>query len=176
MGGNTLDFGIYLTTPAPAGGSLVGLASSNSAVSVQKSIYIPAGAFFGGFTASITPVGSAEQIRILSSYGGSVNQADLILLAPILGNVSLPVGSVTGGSSVSGTVTLLAPAPTGGAVVKLLGNSAAATVPISVTVPAGATTATFPVKTSSVKAQVSLKVSATYSGVTQTAYLSINPA
>ena len=55
---------------------------------------------------------------------------------------------VLGGTPVTGTVVLTARAPTGGTVVALESdNPAAATAPSSVTVPAGATTATFPVTT-----------------------------
>ena len=59
-----------------------------------------------------------------------------------MSSVSLNPTSVTGGASSTGTVTLSSAAPAGGAVVTLgSSNTAAATVPGSVTVAAGATSA-----------------------------------
>src|SRR6266446_3731163 len=60
-----------------------------------------------------------------------------------LASVSVNPASVTGGNSSTGTVTLSGPAPSGGAQVALSSsNTTAARVPASVTVAAGATSAT----------------------------------
>src|SRR5204862_244727 len=79
-------------------------------------------------------------------------------------------------SSSTGTVTLSAAAPSGGAAVSLSDNSTATTVPASVTVPAGATSATFTVTTTSVTASTSATTSAVFGGVTRTAVLTVNPS
>lgn len=93
-----------------------------------------------------------------------------------LSAISLAPTSLTGGASSTGTVTLSSAAPSGGAVVALSsGDTAVATVPAGVTVAAGATSATFTVATSSVAAATSSTISATYSGVTRTATLMVNP-
>jgi hypothetical protein len=92
-----------------------------------------------------------------------------------LSSLGLSPTSVAGGNSSTGTVTLTSAAPTGGASVALSSsNTAAATVPASVTVPAGSTSATFTVSTSSVSSNTSSTVSASYGGVTQTATLTVN--
>ena len=65
----------------------------------------------------------------------------------LLSSINLSSASVTEGRSVEATVTLNMPAPDSGAKVSLAVDPAgAAFVPASVTVPAGATSATFPVK------------------------------
>src|SRR5262249_9657619 len=64
--------------------------------------------------------------------------------------LSLSPSSVTGGSSSTGTVSLNMAAPSGGVGVFLSSSGAVATVPSSVLVPQGQTSATFPVGTSSV--------------------------
>jgi hypothetical protein len=81
------------------------------------------------------------------------------------------------GSASSGTVTLSAPAPAGGAVVALSSSNTVATVPTSVTVAAGATSTTFTVSTSSLTAcaPVVATISATYGGVTRSAGLTVTP-
>jgi Subtilase family len=93
---------------------------------------------------------------------------------PTLSSVALNPTSVNGGSSSTGTVTLSGPAPIGGAVVSLSSdNTAAATVPGSVAVAYGATSATFTVSTSSVTTSTSATISASYAGVTKTASLAV---
>lgn len=96
-------------------------------------------------------------------------------ISPVLSSVTISPGSVSGGSSSTGTVTLSGPAPSGGAVVNLSSNSTSATVPPSVTVAAGATNATFSVTTSAVTASTPVTVSGAYAGVTVTASLTVSP-
>lgn len=88
--------------------------------------------------------------------------------------VSVNPASVTGGSPATGTVTLTAAAPAGGASVTLSSSRAAATVPASVTVAAGATTATFTVSTTTVSAATTASITATYGGASRTATLTVN--
>jgi hypothetical protein len=67
-------------------------------------------------------------------------------------------------------------APAGGALVTLASNNLnAATVPPSVTVAAGATTATFAITTKAVTAVTAVTITATYNGVARTATLTVNP-
>src|SRR5262249_19442290 len=96
---------------------------------------------------------------------------------PTLSAVSLSPASVVGGTSSTGTVTLSAAAPAGGALVSLSSNSGAASVPAaaSVTVPAGATAASFTITTTSVTAATAATISAVFGGVTRTSTLTVNP-
>ena len=80
---------------------------------------------------------------------------------------------VVGGTSSTGIVTLSAAAPAGGALVSLLDNSLVASVPASVTVPQGATTATFSVSTTSVGANTTATVTGSYNGVSRAGTLTI---
>ena len=94
-----------------------------------------------------------------------------------LSSVAVSPSSVTGGSSSTGTVTLSGAAPAGGATVTLTSsNTTAAQVPASVTVAAGATTATFSITTSSVANSTSVTLSGSYNGSVKTATLTVNPA
>src|SRR5439155_5854031 len=67
-------------------------------------------------------------------------------------------------------------APSGGAVVTLASNNAATTVPGSVTVAAGGTSATFSATTQPVAAPVVTTVSASYGGISKSATLDVTPA
>lgn len=91
-----------------------------------------------------------------------------------LASLSLTPAIVVGGSPSTGTVTLNGPAPSGGAVVTLSSNNAAATVPTSVTVPAGSATATFAITTNSVASPTPANIGGSYNG-NQSATLTVNP-
>jgi len=84
-----------------------------------------------------------------------------------------PTSVIGGTQSSTATVTLSGPAPAGGAQVLLSSSNGAASVPSSVTVQAGATSATFRVNTSVVLVATSANISASYNGTTKTATLAV---
>ena len=87
--------------------------------------------------------------------------------APSLATVAVNPNQVVGGDSSTGTVTLTAAAPAGGVEVGLSSDdTAAATVPASVTVPAGSTSASFPIATNVVGNPQSATIIGTAGGVT----------
>ena len=93
---------------------------------------------------------------------------------PQISTVIVNPTSVTGGTSSSGTVTLSGVAPTGGAIVTLSSNNtSAATLPTSVMIGAGLTTATFAVATHAVSTAIPVTITGTYNG-TQTTTLTVN--
>jgi hypothetical protein len=92
-----------------------------------------------------------------------------------LSSISLNPNTVTGGASTSAnTVTLSNPAPSAGASITLTSsNPSVASVPATVTVPGGATSASFGITTSPVTGATGVIVSSAYSGATQTAMLNV---
>src|SRR5207248_2840902 len=93
-----------------------------------------------------------------------------------LASMTLNPATLTGGANSTGTVTLSAAAPAGGAVVALTSsNTNAATVPPSVTVAAGATTATFTVATKIVTVGTVAIITPTYNGISKAVGLVVNP-
>jgi hypothetical protein len=86
-----------------------------------------------------------------------------------LTNVSVAPGSAVGGTTFVGTVTLDSPAPVGGRVVALSDNSPATTLPSTVTVPEGASTANFNITSQGVSADSSVLLTASMNGVIDTA-------
>jgi trimeric autotransporter adhesin len=118
-------------------------------------------------------------LRLTDAQGATVSRSFSVTVAPAsepaLSSLALSPTTVTGGDSSTGTVTLDAAAPSGGASMALSSsNTAAATVPASVTVPAGATSATFTVSTTAVSSSASTTISATYAGLTRSATLTVN--
>jgi len=178
-GGNSSTGTVTLSGPAPTGGAQVALSSNNGPASVSRSVTIEAGATSATFTVSTSAVASSTTVTISAAYGG-VTKTVLLTVTPAppppptLASVTLNPSSVIGGlQSSTGTVTLSGAAPTGGVQVMLSSSNGAASVPISVIVPAGASSATFTVSTSIVLVSTSATISASYNGTTRTASLSV---
>jgi hypothetical protein len=93
--------------------------------------------------------------------------------APLLASVTLAAGSVTGGSSVSGTVFLSGPAPAGGASVTLATSNLVARPQPVVTVPAGQGSAGFTVTTSTVTTNTSVTITASLGATSRSAGLTV---
>jgi hypothetical protein len=169
---------VVINAPAPSGGASVQL-SSMSPASVPSTVIVPAGATSATFAVSTSSVGATTQAKlwaVLNTTWGAV----LTVTpgsgggAPTLSSLSLSPTSVTGGGTSQGTVALTAAAPSGGSVVTLASsNAAAATVPASVTVPAGSTSRTFTVTTQAVSSSTSSVITGTL-GVSRGATLAVN--
>jgi hypothetical protein len=180
LAGATSTGTVTLTSAAPAGGIIVNLVSNNTAAAtVPASVNVAAGSTTGTFTATSKTVAAATTVTISASYSGVTKNATLTVnpAAATLAGLGLAPGTVTSGSNSTGTVTLSGPAPAGNAVVTLVSNNtAAATVPVNVTVLAGNTTATFTATSKTVPAPASVTITATYSGKSLSATLTVNPA
>jgi hypothetical protein len=179
-GGNFSTGTVTLSGPASAGGAVVTLASSDTAVArVLFSVTIAAGATSASFTISTSAVAASTMVSISAAYEGTTRSASLTVTPaapppPTLSSLTLSPSSVVGGlESSTGTVTLTGPAPAGGAQVLLSSSNGAASVPSSVIVPAGATSATFTVRTSGVLVSTSATISASYNNTSRTATLAI---
>jgi len=92
-----------------------------------------------------------------------------------LSSVSVTPSSASGGVSRTGTITLTSSAPSGGVVVNLASSIAAAQVPVSMTIPANASSGNFTITTTSVSALTAGSISASYNGVTKSAAISLQP-
>jgi hypothetical protein len=178
-GGTTSQGTVTLSSPAPSGGTVVTLSSSNTAVAtVPTSVTIPPGSTSTTFTASTSDVSFQTLVTFTASASGVTESATLkVNPAPspaTIASFTLNPTSVHGGNTSQGTVTLTELAPSGGTVVTLTSsNTGVATVPASVTVPAGAQSATFTVSTNKLSSSTSVRISASAGGVTQTATLGV---
>src|SRR5204862_4280745 len=104
--------------------------------------------------------------RRAGAFQGGVN-------LPVPASLSLSPQTVAGGATSTGTVQLSDPAPAGGAAVALSSSSTAATVPASVTVAGGASSARFTVTTTPVAANTSASIRASLNGNSRSATLTI---
>jgi VCBS repeat protein len=186
-GGGTTQIAINLAngSVAPSGGLTFSVSSSNSTVlPVPSSVFMPAGSSSITFNATSRTVTSTQNITIQVRHNQLGRRSVVVTVTPSapppppalsLVGLTLSPGTVTGGNSATGTVTLSATAPAA-TTVNLASNNTSAAVPATVTVPAGASSANFTITTVSVTATTSAIISATLNGVTRSATLTINPA
>jgi hypothetical protein len=179
------SFGRVTVASAQPTDTIFQLTSSHPTIAqVNNSVMVPAGAIAGGFNVFTTQVTTTTVVTISVSGGGVTKTATLTVTpdaapppppAATLSAFSVSPTSVTAGNSSTGTVTLSKAAPAGGAVVSLTSNLPAATVPASVTVAAGATSANFLITTSPSSGTTTVQLSATLGSTTLFSSLTVNP-
>ena len=129
--------------------------------------------YFGGML--MLPVGCADQPPDVPSGPTISALASGELSSLAVSTIALNPTDVIAGATSTATVTLTAAAPSGGTVVGVASNNTAvATVPSSVTVPAGSTTASFTVTSHPIASPDFAAISATAGQVTQTAVLNVS--
>jgi hypothetical protein len=156
---------VFLSAPAPRGGAVVILFTDTpSLVTLPPNVTVPAGATSADFPVSFGAVFQQIDVNIFASYNliplWTVSLfPDAAHVTP--NNVTFSPEAVTGGDPTTGTVTLTGPAPSGGVTISLFSaNPNRVQVPGSVTVPAGATSANFPVTTAATAFQWPITVAA----------------
>jgi hypothetical protein len=177
VGGDTVAASVSFTAPAPPKGVVVNLWTSGSPAFVPSSVTIPAGSTSVGFKIRTVQTSTTAHPVITAFYSGASKTVTLnVTPAPSLSAVSIAPDKIKGGASATGTVTLNTAAPAGGLVVDLWTNGSPVFVPAHLTVPAGATSATFPVTTAETATAAQDKVTAFYKGVRKTANVAVAPS
>jgi hypothetical protein len=157
---------------------LMQVSSSNPALAaVPDSVSVSAGSGIGFFNITTAPVTAPTTVTISVSGGGVTLSRPLTVYPSLPSLTALTVSptNVVGGNPSTGTVTLASPAPAVGVAVNLGSNlPLAASVPESVTVPGGATSASFTVTTFPVDT-TTVQLSAALDNVFQFAAVTVNP-
>jgi hypothetical protein len=137
---------VILTAPARAGGVRVALSSDSAAAALPATVIVPEGSLAASFEILANAQGRATiRATLLNTVA-----TPLEIRSSATGLMSFVVSPspVSGRQPATGTVTLGAPAPVGGATIALQSfNTLRAVVPASVIVPAGMTTASFAIST-----------------------------
>lgn len=172
-GGDTPIATITLTAPAPTGGAVFAITSNTGAALIPAKVTVPEGQTQAVFRVTTTPVAFPITSTIRAAYNGVTRYANLVTTPPILKWLTASPPTVKGGSATTGTVALTGPAPSGGVTVYLYSNTAAALVPATVTIPAGARGHTFTIKTNKVVATVTTTLKASYRTASVYAFLTV---
>ena len=162
---------VSLNTAAPAGGATVSLSSYAAALTVPNSVTVGAGNTTVTFTATAGTISTDQLATLMATLNGTTQAATISLVAPatLSGLACIPASLGSGGSSTC-TVTV---SKTGGATVSLSRNTAALTVPASVTVGSGSTTATFTATAGTITSDQTAILTATLNGSTQATAISL---
>ncbi len=174
-GGDSLTGKVTLDAAAVGSGAVVDLAASDPAASVPASVTVPAGQTEAAFTVTTSGVAADTPVTLTASRAGVEKTAELTVEAAALRALTLTPGRVVGSRDVRGRVFLDADAPAAGLTVSLATAHAAASVPADVTVASGGRWADFTVTTSSVTADTTADVEATWDGVTRKRALTVAP-
>jgi outer membrane protein assembly factor BamB len=152
-GGDSVETEVALFGSAPTDGAVVSLTSNlPTIVKVPSTVKIPAGKSSFGFTLATKPTQTTQKVTLTATYKGLTKSALLTVYGDSISAFALSSTSVAGGATVTGTVTLAQPAPTGGWLVMLKASSSSdVSFPASIKVSAGATKATFTISTKSFK-------------------------
>lgn len=177
-GGQTATGAATLNQPAPCTGIDVALISSDRRVQAPAVLTVRGGALSATFaitTSSATADFTATLTGALITTVTSTLAVRVQAAPPGIRSLALSPNPVTGGQTVTATITLSGPAPAGGSVVALASSEFYAQVPPSVTVPSGSDTATFSIRTTDPCNRVVANITATSNGTVQEA-LFINSA
>jgi probable HAF family extracellular repeat protein len=178
---------LRLAQPAPLGGLTVELESVPALADLPESIFFAAGEQEHRFEAKTPPTTTTTIHRVTAAVNNekgnvlSIVEATLAAQAPELTELKLAADEVCSDDPTTGTVTLSCPAPPQGIFVILQSRArdpALVSVPGSVKVEAGKTSATFPVTPGPYKSlspEEEVTITADYAGVIRTRKLTIEP-
>jgi hypothetical protein len=173
VGGDTAIARVSLASNAGAGGQVVNLSSSNTNVVVPATVTVPAGALTATFPVQTSIVNSDMAAAISAEADGTGITTTVLIKRVAPKSITFAPASVVGGNTSVATVTVTKPAPAGGIVVDLRSVSANVSIPATVTIPAGATTATFSVVTSPVRKTETAMIQASAAGVKVSANITL---
>ena len=175
-GGQTVNVGFVLSAAAVNGATLMLTSSNPAAVSVPASMTIAAGTSTGTITFQASPVAVQTMVTITAGTGAGSRVFTLTVNPPTIYYLSPTSGVATGGQTVNIGFVLSGPLAGGAAVMLSSSNPAAAFVPASIAMAAGASTGTITLQASPVAAQTIVTITASIGGSSLAFTLTVNPA
>lgn len=112
---------------------------------------------------------------VITISAGNETISNTLIVYPLLADLTLSQPAMKSEGSVTGTVTLVAPASEHGVTVKLTSSQPAAVLPAELTIPAGARKGTFSISGKTVKADVTATITAKIDNASKAAQLKITP-
>lgn len=169
VGGDQVRLTVILLAPAPAGGKVLQLSTSApEALPVPVTIVVPAGTTTVDTLITTGAVVADTPAVVTVTVDADVKMASTTVKAPTLTDLVLAKPSTTGGGIVSLRVQLDGIAPSAGVVVALSSSNVnGATLPSSVNVLAGATSANVDVRTGTVGIDTAVVLTAVLNGVSK---------
>ena len=138
---------VIIPSAAPVGGTLVTLSASSPDVSVPPSVLIAEGARFASFPVSVAASAPAASVTVTGQADTQTATATLTVKRIAIQSLVLNPTSVVGGNTTTANEITLSELPSQDLPISASSNKPAATVPSTVVVPAGSSTAQFPIQT-----------------------------
>ncbi len=159
---------VTLASPAGSGGAIINLTSSNILLAaVPASVTVPQGSTTATFPVTTLSVLTTSLATLSASYSGAVVATGLTINPrphPLTG-ITISPTTIQSGKTATGTVTLGGPAGAGGVVINLISSNDIVTVPLSVTVAQGATSASFTATAGKVAKNTTVGITAYHAGI-----------
>jgi len=174
-GGDNAILTISLNGVARSMGFPVSLGSNNTAAQVPLLVTVPAGQASLQVTIPTSPVTTVQTVTITAQGETAALEIDPAN-ALAVSALSVTPASVLGGRNVSATVTLTGTAPSGGVKIGISSDNPNAQPPATVSIPFGASSATFSILTSAVTANQTCNITATLGRTSKTAQFTVIPA
>jgi len=143
-------------------------------VNLPTNVTLPPEANGGKFEIAVKPPEEAVNV-LITITAGNETLSNTLNVFPILTNLTLSQPSMQSNGLVTGTVSIAFPAKQLGFTIYLKSSSPAAIVPDEIKIPAGATTATFPITAKPVAAETTATITAKFDSAAKTAQLKITP-
>ena len=172
-GGHTVVGVVALNGLAPSGGVVVGITSSDVSATVPATVTIKEGHKSATFKIATSSVALQTPVTLTATVGTATQTATLIVNPVSLVELDIHPSHVKGGNTSTGLIRLDGPAPAGGLIVTLSSNSASASVPATVTIPAGQNAVAFTITTAAVTAKTIAEISASVGSLSKTQTLTI---
>lgn len=149
--------------------------SNSSLVTTPGTVWVSANTLVRDFQISVKAVTSPINTTVYIKRGGVIKSQPLTLVALVPTSISATPNPISGGLDTTGKVVINGVAGPGGRVVAIFDNSAYSTVPSTVTIPAGASQATFTITTRRPPTQQTVTLTARVSAGEKTGTFRINP-
>jgi trimeric autotransporter adhesin len=174
-GGASFSGTVDVSDPAALGGVNVQVTSSDPVVTPPATVTVQSGNTSANFSIPTSKVTAVHSVTLTATLGSTSLTQQVTVVPPV--QLALSSTSVTGGTSVTGTITLGAAAPTGGVNIALSSNGVAyASTPGIVNIAAGDTSTTFTITTYTVGAAHTVTITAADGAVgSATAMLTVSP-
>lgn len=162
---------VKLENAADASGATVTI--SGDGLLVDGTVFVPAGSKSATFTVTAADPSTTTLHHLTFGTSTSVLGKDVTVYPNPILNVDVASPSVKGGTSVTGTVTLTKPVDVDTVIALSSGKLDLANVPATVTILAGASSATFEVSTNTVTKTKNVSISAAKNGLVKKVSLSV---
>ena len=166
---------VTLSKAAGPTSATVSVTSGSGSLTVPPTVTIPAGSTSATFSANAASIGADQTVSVIASLNGGSQATAVSLVAPnALPTLTCSPTNLSSGGSANCVITLSRAAGPGPATVNLTTNNGLLTVPASVTIASGSTSASFTAAAGSVSVSQTAIVTITYSGSSQSASFTLN--